>query len=53
MDVEGRRLLSKYYDLTAPQFADLKAQQAFERTLFARTSGPNLNSTPILLCSVY
>lgn len=49
MDVEGRRLLAKYYDPSVPQFADLKAQQAFERTLFNRTSGTNLNST--MLCS--
>lgn len=44
MDMEGKRLLAKYYDSTAAPFATLKSQQAFERTLFARSS-TNTNST--------
>jgi len=47
MDMEGKRLLAKYYDIAAAPFATLKSQQAFERTLFARSS-TNTNSIAYL-----
>lgn len=43
MDLDGKRLLAKYYDTASPQFATLKSQQAFERTLHSRTAS-HLNS---------
>lgn len=52
MDLDGNRLLAKYYEPSST-LATSKSQRTFERTLFTRTTGSNLSSTPILAIPSY